>query len=213
MRLQRNSIGDTIRGIDDEHEIEVRIDHALVKRFTVGGQYKGFDPGFAERGARRRHRGPAAAYLPSDRRRGLEFGCRSRRARGSSPRRSPTPRRRYQRSCRWRVLAEAVDFTDDAGDAGHRHDRDLGPVQRRRCRRTRRAAGGFSSCRPTSEQRRRAVRADDSRHAGATRLSPAGHRRRPAAADAALRAAASEGGFRRAASGAPSKRCSRRRRS
>jgi hypothetical protein len=46
LRLQRNTIGDTIRGIDDEHEIQVRIDHALVKRFTVGGQYKGFDPGF-----------------------------------------------------------------------------------------------------------------------------------------------------------------------
>ena len=32
-------------GIDDEHEIEVRIDRALVKRFKVGGQYKGSDPG------------------------------------------------------------------------------------------------------------------------------------------------------------------------
>ena len=46
LRLQRNTIGDTIRGLDDEHEIEVRIDRAVVKRFKVGGQYKGFDPGF-----------------------------------------------------------------------------------------------------------------------------------------------------------------------
>ncbi|MBM3770438.1 MAG: DUF1592 domain-containing protein [Acidimicrobiia bacterium] len=45
VRLQRNTIGDTIRGIDDEHEVQVRVDHVLVERFTVGGQYKGFDPG------------------------------------------------------------------------------------------------------------------------------------------------------------------------
>ncbi|MGE3510683.1 MAG: DUF1592 domain-containing protein [Vicinamibacterales bacterium] len=46
VRLQRNAIGDTIRGIDDEHEVQIRVDHALVQRFTIGGQYKGFDPGF-----------------------------------------------------------------------------------------------------------------------------------------------------------------------
>lgn len=45
LRLQRNSVGDTIRGIDDEQEIEVRLDHGLVKRFTVGGAYQGPDPG------------------------------------------------------------------------------------------------------------------------------------------------------------------------
>jgi hypothetical protein len=46
LRMQRNTIGDTIRGIDDEHAIQVRIDHMLVQRFTVGGKYKGYDPGF-----------------------------------------------------------------------------------------------------------------------------------------------------------------------
>ncbi len=45
LRLQRNSIGDTIRGIDDEHEIQVRVDHRLVERFSVGGQYPGHDIG------------------------------------------------------------------------------------------------------------------------------------------------------------------------
>jgi hypothetical protein len=45
LRMQRNTIGDTIRGIDDEQEIEVRIDHVLTQRFTVGGKYKGYDPG------------------------------------------------------------------------------------------------------------------------------------------------------------------------
>ena len=45
LRLQRNSVGDTIRGIDEAQEIEVRIDHELVQRFTVGGKYRGPDPG------------------------------------------------------------------------------------------------------------------------------------------------------------------------
>jgi mono/diheme cytochrome c family protein len=45
LRLQRNTIGDTIRGLEDEREVQVRIDHVLVKRFRIGGQYKGFDPG------------------------------------------------------------------------------------------------------------------------------------------------------------------------
>ena len=45
LRLQRNSIGDTIRGIDDAHEIQVRVDHRLIERFSVGGQYPGHDIG------------------------------------------------------------------------------------------------------------------------------------------------------------------------
>ena len=45
IRLQRNFFGGTIHGIDDEHEIEVRIDGALIKRFKVGGKYKGADAG------------------------------------------------------------------------------------------------------------------------------------------------------------------------
>ncbi|MGE3513277.1 MAG: DUF1592 domain-containing protein, partial [Vicinamibacterales bacterium] len=45
VRLQRNFFGGTIRGIDDEHEVEVRVDGQLVKTWTVGGKYKGADPG------------------------------------------------------------------------------------------------------------------------------------------------------------------------
>ena len=37
--------GGGITGIEDEHEIELRLDHALVKRFTIGGKFKGPDPG------------------------------------------------------------------------------------------------------------------------------------------------------------------------
>ena len=46
LRLKRNGTVSTIDGIDeDEHEIELRVDHALVKRFTIGGKFKGPDPG------------------------------------------------------------------------------------------------------------------------------------------------------------------------
>jgi len=43
--LKRNS-GGTIIGIEeDEHQLELRVDHALVKRFTIGGEVKGLDSG------------------------------------------------------------------------------------------------------------------------------------------------------------------------
>jgi hypothetical protein len=45
VRLQRNTVGNTIRGIDEETEIELRIDRALVKRFKIGGEFKGADFG------------------------------------------------------------------------------------------------------------------------------------------------------------------------
>jgi hypothetical protein len=45
LRLQRNSAANTINGMDREHEIEVRLDRAFLTRFTVGGKYKGPDPG------------------------------------------------------------------------------------------------------------------------------------------------------------------------
>jgi mono/diheme cytochrome c family protein len=46
LRLKRDGTVSTIDGIEeDEHQIEVRIDHALVKRFRIGGKYKGPDPG------------------------------------------------------------------------------------------------------------------------------------------------------------------------
>ena len=45
VRLQRNRVGNTIRGIDDSREVEVRLDHGLLGRFRVGGDYRGADPG------------------------------------------------------------------------------------------------------------------------------------------------------------------------
>ena len=45
LRLQRNTVGNTVRGMDREHEIELRVDRSLVKRFKVGGQAKGTDFG------------------------------------------------------------------------------------------------------------------------------------------------------------------------
>jgi cytochrome c5 len=46
IRLARDGTVSTINGIEEnEHEVEVRIDYALVKRFTIGGRFKGQDPG------------------------------------------------------------------------------------------------------------------------------------------------------------------------
>jgi len=46
MRMVKDGTVSTIYGIEeDEQEIELRIDHALIKRFTIGGRYKGPDPG------------------------------------------------------------------------------------------------------------------------------------------------------------------------
>ena len=46
IRLKRNDTIETIDGIaEEEHQIEVRIDHALVERFAIGGRYPGPDPG------------------------------------------------------------------------------------------------------------------------------------------------------------------------
>ena len=46
IRLQRNSVSYGIEGIEeDEHAIELRVDHALVKRFAIGGKHQGLDPG------------------------------------------------------------------------------------------------------------------------------------------------------------------------
>ncbi len=45
IRLQREQQGYAIRGLDREHEIEVRVDGERVRGFTVGGRYPGNDPG------------------------------------------------------------------------------------------------------------------------------------------------------------------------
>jgi hypothetical protein len=46
MRLKRNGTVGTIEGIEEDvSQIELRIDHGLVKRFRIGGEFKGPDPG------------------------------------------------------------------------------------------------------------------------------------------------------------------------
>ena len=46
IRLKRNGTVETIDGIgEDAHQIEMRVDDALVRRFTIGGEYPGPDPG------------------------------------------------------------------------------------------------------------------------------------------------------------------------
>ena len=46
IRLKRNGTVETIDGIgENEHQIELRVDHELVRRFPIGGRYPGVDPG------------------------------------------------------------------------------------------------------------------------------------------------------------------------
>ncbi len=46
VRMKRNAAVDTIDGIaEDEHEIQLRVDHKLVTRWRIGGEYPGPDPG------------------------------------------------------------------------------------------------------------------------------------------------------------------------
>ena len=71
VRLQRNTFGDTLRGLDEEVEIQLSIDHELVTLLTVGGDYPGYDPGLvnalpdddAEGNARHRYRLVADEHL------------------------------------------------------------------------------------------------------------------------------------------------------
>ena len=46
IRLKRNGTVETIDGIgENQHQIELRVDHELVRRFPIGGRYPGVDPG------------------------------------------------------------------------------------------------------------------------------------------------------------------------
>ncbi len=46
IRLKRNGTVETIDGIgQNEHQIELRVDHTLVRRFPIGGRFPGIDPG------------------------------------------------------------------------------------------------------------------------------------------------------------------------
>ena len=46
VRLKRDETIETIEGIEeDEHQLELRIDHELIRQFEIGGRYPGPDPG------------------------------------------------------------------------------------------------------------------------------------------------------------------------
>jgi hypothetical protein len=47
VRLKTAEGGDAIVGLEDEHEIELRLDHGLVRRFKIGGQLDRAIPGIA----------------------------------------------------------------------------------------------------------------------------------------------------------------------
>ena len=46
VRLKRNATVETIEGIEEDgHEIELRVDHELITRWKIGGEFSGPDPG------------------------------------------------------------------------------------------------------------------------------------------------------------------------
>ena len=71
LRLKRNGTVSTIDGIEeDQHEIEVRVDHALVKRFQDRRPVQGSRSRRVDSGSGRRRRGAEGPRLPHERRQG-----------------------------------------------------------------------------------------------------------------------------------------------
>ena len=216
LRLKRNGTVSTIDGIDeDQHEVEIRIDHALVKRFTIGGEFKGPDPG-------------VLIAVPEDDKYGQKLHEYRMNADDALEVRLPI-------KAGTRLVATA--FTDAAPDARahraiarperswrdgrqlarHRHAVHLRPVRRPDSRRARPAGAGSSSCKPTGAReqqasaRGRSLREAHHDHAGAARLSAAGDRRRRAAAGRDLSAKGGRRAISKRASSGRSRRCCRRR--
>jgi cytochrome c5 len=106
IRLKRNGTVSTIDGIEeDEHQIELRVDHALVKRFTIGGKFKGPNPGVLIAVPEDDKEGQRLHDYRMNADKELRSAFRSRRARGWSRRPSPTlPRSR----CRAAAAAGAA---------------------------------------------------------------------------------------------------------
>ena len=153
VRLQRNSFGDTIRGVDEEVEIQLSVDHELVARLTVGGEYKGYDSGLVnalpdddvEGNARHRYRLVADEHL--DVRVPLKAG--SRLVSAAFTDRDP---RIPERVPMLPIAIQSRVHLDDAGDPGIDRIEIVGPyditsvtedtVSRRR----------IFTCRPANEQ-------------------------------------------------------------
>ena len=214
LRLQRNSVGDTIRGIDDEQEIEVRLDHALVKRFKVGGAFKGPDPGVLiaipedDVEAKRLHTYRLTADKDLEFRLPVKAGTRLVGAAFTNMSASAwegVP-------LRPRSIKSAV-FSDDVGDPGVDTLEISGPYDPQPAEDTPSRQQIFV-CRPAGPQRRGAVREEDSR-----RASPGARTAGPvtdadvAAAARPLQGRPSARAISKRASNARSKRCCRRRRS
>ena len=171
----------TIGGIDeDEHEIELRLDHALVKRFTVGGQFKGPDPGVLiavpedDIEGQKLHEYRLNADKELEVRVPVKAGTRLVAAAFSDTAPSPSIERSRGRAV-WRDGRQlaGIDMLDISGPFDGQVPADT-PSRRR-----------IFVCRPTRQsQDEEAVRARrSSTHAGAARLPAAGDRRRRPAAD------------------------------
>ena len=199
----------TIDGIDeDEHEIELRVDHALVKRFTIGGKFKGPDPGVLIAVPEDDMYGPAAPRLPHQRRRcaGSPGAGQGGHAAGRR-RRSPTPRRSPERAAA--AAADSRSATAPTRPAST-CSTSPGPFDGKTPADTPSRQQIFT-CQPASAREEEAVRAPDPHHAGAARLPAAGHRRRRRSRSSRSTREGRARATSTPASSARSKRCCRRR--
>ena len=184
VRMQRNTIGDTIRGLDDEHEIELRIDRKLVKKFRVGGPSQRLRSRLRQLRSGRRCRRPEAAYLPVDADEVLQLEL-------------PIKAGPHLVTAAFTDSAPAVSelvplvpsslkrssFTDDSGEPGIESVLIAGPQEATSAQDTPSRRRIFV-CQPTGDRDADCLRPDDFEHPRAARLSPPAQRCRPAGTDA-----------------------------
>ena len=203
IRLKRNGTVSTIDGIEeDEHQIEIRVDHALIKRFAIGGKFKGPDPGMLiappedDVEGRKLHDYRVNADKDLEIRVPIKAGERLVSVAFTDSAPSPLESVRSARS----------------GACRARHALHRRPVQRDDASGDTPAAGDFRLS-AAGERGRRAVRPEDHHHAREARLPPAGDRARRRAAAGDLQGRARRARISTPASSGRSKRCCRRRNS
>ena len=166
VRLKRNATVETIEGIEeDEHEIELRVDHELITRWEIGGRFPGPDPGVLiavpedDVEGQRLHEYRMTADDALEIRVPIEAGQRLVSVAFTDS--APSPH-----GLRGQPGIDKLFISGPFG--GHRAGRHAEPAADLRLpaggRRAGRRAGG--------------VRAGDHRHPRAARVPPAGHRRR-----------------------------------
>ena len=185
IQLGRNDGGGTIGGniAEREYHVELRIDHALVERLSVGGKFKGqvkYSLSIAPPEDDIVHRQVALYSMSADE--DLEVRVPVKAGPRLVSVGTPTWRRRRSRAraTPWSPISHRLKSTV--------HSMGRSPA--------RRPVGRASSSAPEQSRERGAVREADPQHADPPCVSAPGHRPRPPAVDGVLRARARRRGLR-----------------